>query len=92
MLVKNLDVSKGEGTLNIQFFPHNFLLSFSLTLCGVKGLTNGARGVVIGWDETRKGYPTIRFASGIQLTIEPAKWSIESPNGQTAVSRAIPSS
>ncbi len=87
MLVKNLDVTKGEGTLNI--LPTQ-LLTLSFSYCA-KGLTNGARGVVIGWDETRKGYPTIRFASGIQLTIEPAKWSIEAPSGQTAVSGVIPS-
>jgi ATP-dependent DNA helicase PIF1 len=39
-----------------------------------KGLVNGSRGVVIGFDDTRRGFPRILFSNGAELTIEPGKY------------------
>ena len=50
-----------------------------------RGLVNGARGVVIGWDSTRKDYPVVRFVTGLSLTIEPTKWTIEISGEPVAV-------
>lgn len=52
-----------------------------------RGLSNGARGVVVGWDAARDGYPVVRFASGVSLTVLPAKWTTESPLGTPVASR-----
>lgn len=54
-----------------------------------KGLVNGARGVVIGWDATRKDYPIVRFTTGLSKTIEPIKWTVEISGEPVAVSIAL---
>lgn len=50
-----------------------------------RGLVNGARGVVIGWDSTRNDYPIVKFVSGLSKTIEPVKWTIEISGEPVAV-------
>ncbi|KAL6068124.1 DNA helicase, variant 2 [Balamuthia mandrillaris] len=50
-----------------------------------RGLVNGTRGVVIGWDDTRKGYPRVRFLDGEEMTMEPVKWVLEASGEPLAV-------
>jgi hypothetical protein len=40
-----------------------------------QGLVNGARGEVIGFDEANRCYPIVRFSSGNEFTVEPAKFT-----------------
>ncbi len=42
---------------------------------------NGARGVVIGFNPKRKNYPIVKFVSGVEKTIETAKWTVKSSLG-----------
>eukprot|EP01117_Protostelium_nocturnum_P009436 TRINITY_DN3367_c0_g2_i2.p1 TRINITY_DN3367_c0_g2~~TRINITY_DN3367_c0_g2_i2.p1 ORF type:complete len:715 (-),score=172.83 TRINITY_DN3367_c0_g2_i2:1883-4027(-) len=51
-----------------------------------KNLVNGLRGVVIGFDETKRGYPRVFFGNGEEATVEPERWAIE-VNGLEVASR-----
>jgi len=43
------------------------------------------------WDSTRDNYPIVQFASGVTLTVLPAKWTLDCPLGTTvACRRQIP--
>ena len=50
-----------------------------------QGLVNGARGVVIGFNPKRKNYPVVKFVSGVERTIEPAKWIVKQAFGSDMV-------
>lgn len=52
------------------------------------GLVNGARGVVIGFEDTEemKGCPIVRFTWGSVWTLTPKEWSID-VGGQTVAKR-----
>eukprot|EP00057_Strongylocentrotus_purpuratus_P026327 XP_011680801.1 PREDICTED: ATP-dependent DNA helicase PIF1 [Strongylocentrotus purpuratus] len=41
-----------------------------------KGLVNGARGVVTGFESGMKGNPKVRFMSGLEEVIRPERWSM----------------
>jgi hypothetical protein len=55
-----------------------------------RGLVNGSRGVVIGFDETRQMYPRVRFVNGTEETIEPHRWAIEIEGREVASRYQIP--
>ena len=50
-----------------------------------QGLGNGARGVVVGFDEQKQYLPIVRFISGVEKTIEYAEWPIEKAGHEVAV-------
>jgi ATP-dependent DNA helicase PIF1 len=48
-------------------------------------LCNGARGVVVSFDETNHCYPRVRFTNNVEETIEPFKWRIQIEGRDVAV-------
>jgi len=57
-------------------------------LCLSKGLANGARGVVTGFEE--EGWPIIKFDTVQQCVIRPHKWEIKAERGITVSIVAVP--
>ncbi|XP_072172683.1 ATP-dependent DNA helicase PIF1-like [Diadema setosum] len=41
-----------------------------------RGLVNGARGVVTGFEAGMQGNPKVRFMSGLEVVIRPERWSV----------------
>lgn len=80
MLLKNLNLSKGlsNGARGTPIASNEFMLIV------IDAMASIVTGVVVGFDESRDGYPVVRFVSGVSLTVMPAKWTIEHPLG-TAV-------
>ncbi len=50
------------------------------------GLINGSRGIVVGFDATRKGFPRVLFSNGEERTMDFSKWSVN-VGGQEVASR-----
>ncbi|XP_062996335.1 ATP-dependent DNA helicase PIF1 isoform X1 [Elgaria multicarinata webbii] len=46
-----------------------------------RGLVNGARGVVIGFETEGKGLPKVRFLCGITSVVGPERWVLKGPSG-----------
>ncbi|NXN19514.1 PIF1 helicase, partial [Indicator maculatus] len=46
-----------------------------------QGLVNGARGVVVGFENEQKGLPKVRFLCGITQVIKMEKWVFKGPSG-----------
>ncbi|KAI0238630.1 ATP-dependent DNA helicase PIF1 [Lamellibrachia satsuma] len=42
-----------------------------------RGLVNGARGVVVGFEPGTKGLPKVRFLCGITMTVRPERWAFK---------------
>ncbi|XP_006815013.2 ATP-dependent DNA helicase PIF1-like [Saccoglossus kowalevskii] len=55
-----------------------------------RGLVNGARGVVIGFNNAEKGLPIIRFLNGVEQTITPERWTIKLGGGAFLMRRQLP--
>jgi ATP-dependent DNA helicase PIF1 len=55
-----------------------------------KGLVNGSRGVVIGFDSSGGNFPIVEFVSGEKITIEAYDWKIKMDFGVEAVVTQIP--
>jgi len=53
-------------------------------------LCNGLRGVVVGFQENEKGYPIVRFQTGITRVITPESWKIEEGYYLVATRTQIP--
>lgn len=51
------------------------------------GLVNGARGVIIRFDE---GYPVVRFKNKKEFTARPERWYVKNPNGSLLCRKQIP--
>ena len=54
------------------------------------GLINGARGVVVEFDEPNRGFPVVKFVNGIQTRITPEKFSLEVAGREVASREQIP--
>lgn len=59
-----------------QCLPHKIVILLR-NLSFDKGLVNGARGCVIGFEETGKQLPIVKFSSGHTQVIEMETWNIE---------------
>ncbi|KFV71022.1 ATP-dependent DNA helicase PIF1, partial [Dryobates pubescens] len=46
-----------------------------------QGLVNGARGVVVGFENEQKGLPKVRFLCGVTQVIKMEKWVFKGPSG-----------
>ncbi|XP_074764260.1 ATP-dependent DNA helicase PIF1 [Athene noctua] len=46
-----------------------------------RGLVNGARGVVVGFESEQKGLPKVRFLCGVTQVIKMEKWVFKGPSG-----------
>lgn len=42
-----------------------------------RGLVNGARGVVVGFDKKNQDYPLVKFVSGEEEVIRPVRWTFK---------------
>ncbi|XP_061192610.1 ATP-dependent DNA helicase PIF1-like [Saccostrea echinata] len=42
-----------------------------------RGLVNGARGVVVGFDKKNQDYPVVKFVSGEEEVIRPVRWTFK---------------
>jgi ATP-dependent DNA helicase PIF1 len=75
--------------------PEELLLKVGAQVMLVKnlmvreGLINGARGVVLRFDP-QSNFPLVRFANGIERTLEPQKFTLESAGLQVASMEQIP--
>lgn len=55
-----------------------------------KGLVNGARGIIKGFESGSAGYPIVKFVSGLEEVIGPEKWVVKTPGGGTVTRRQLP--
>lgn len=55
-----------------------------------KGLVNGVRGIIKGFDLGSAGYPIIKFVSGLEEVIGPEKWVVPTSGGGTVTRRQLP--
>ncbi len=55
-----------------------------------KGLVNGARGVVTGFESNMQGYPTVKFMCGVTVTIRPQRWTFKVGGGVFICRRQLP--
>uniref|UniRef100_A0A2C9LRZ0 ATP-dependent DNA helicase PIF1 n=1 Tax=Biomphalaria glabrata TaxID=6526 RepID=A0A2C9LRZ0_BIOGL len=55
-----------------------------------RGLVNGARGVVEGYDNSANGYPVIKFVNGVTEVLKPVKWIFKIGGGNTIIRKQIP--
>ncbi|PRP76486.1 ATP-dependent DNA helicase PIF1-like, partial [Planoprotostelium fungivorum] len=55
-----------------------------------KRLVNGLRGVIIGFDDTKRGFPRVFFGNGEESTVEPERWSIEVNGQEVAFREQVP--
>ncbi len=55
-----------------------------------KGLVNGARGVVTGFEGNMQGYPTVKFMCGATVTIRPQRWTFKVGGGVFICRRQLP--
>ncbi|RUS76879.1 hypothetical protein EGW08_015348 [Elysia chlorotica] len=55
-----------------------------------RGLVNGARGVVVGYEKSNNGYPIIKFVCGVTEPIKPERWIFRVGGGNTIVRKQIP--
>jgi ATP-dependent DNA helicase PIF1 len=53
------------------------MLTRSLSRRQSPQLVNGARGVVMGFDESQESYPVVRFRDGTSLTVSPFLFTVE---------------
>ncbi|XP_013787138.1 ATP-dependent DNA helicase PIF1-like [Limulus polyphemus] len=55
-----------------------------------RGLVNGARGVIVGFENNVEGLPVIKFVSGAKETIRYEKWTIKAGSGIYISRRQLP--
>ncbi|XP_072024041.1 ATP-dependent DNA helicase PIF1-like [Amphiura filiformis] len=55
-----------------------------------RGLVNGARGVVKGFEHGNKGYPCVKFICGEEVVIRTERWSVKAGAGITLTRRQLP--
>eukprot|EP01130_Rhizamoeba_saxonica_P014843 TRINITY_DN6524_c0_g2_i1.p1 TRINITY_DN6524_c0_g2~~TRINITY_DN6524_c0_g2_i1.p1 ORF type:complete len:763 (+),score=154.25 TRINITY_DN6524_c0_g2_i1:33-2321(+) len=84
--VESLQHCQAPSELKLKIGAHVMLLA-NLDL--KKGLANGARGVVVKFDKSRKFYPYVKFGK-ISTTIEPYKWPIKVQGREVASRKQVP--
>ncbi|XP_053785089.1 ATP-dependent DNA helicase PIF1 [Desmodus rotundus] len=55
-----------------------------------RGLVNGARGVVVGFETEGRGLPQVRFLCGITEVIRADRWTVQATGGQLLSRRQLP--
>uniref|UniRef100_A0A7N5KKX3 ATP-dependent DNA helicase PIF1 n=1 Tax=Ailuropoda melanoleuca TaxID=9646 RepID=A0A7N5KKX3_AILME len=55
-----------------------------------RGLVNGARGVVIGFETEGRGLPQVRFLCGVTEVIHADRWTVQATGGQLLSRRQLP--
>ncbi|XP_042905170.1 ATP-dependent DNA helicase PIF1 [Parasteatoda tepidariorum] len=55
-----------------------------------RGLVNGARGVVLGFDPSKQKLPVVKFACGAKEVINYEKWSFRAHSGMMLVRKMLP--
>ncbi|KAM6396341.1 ATP-dependent DNA helicase PIF1 [Pluvialis apricaria] len=55
-----------------------------------RGLVNGARGVVVGFESEEKGLPKVRFLCGVTQVIKMEKWVFKGPSGVNLSRQQLP--
>ncbi|KAF8768190.1 ATP-dependent DNA helicase PIF1 like protein [Argiope bruennichi] len=55
-----------------------------------RGLVNGARGVVTGFDAGQQKLPIVKFVCGIQQVVNYEKWTVKTPGGLVLVRKMLP--
>ena len=55
-----------------------------------RGLVNGARGVVVGFEPGAYGVPKVRFLSGETVTINNERWTFKAAGGQYLTRKQLP--
>ncbi|XP_066197548.1 ATP-dependent DNA helicase PIF1 [Saccopteryx leptura] len=55
-----------------------------------RGLVNGARGVVVGFETEGRGLPQVRFLSGVTEVIRADRWTVQATGGQLLSRQQLP--
>ncbi|XP_004466702.1 ATP-dependent DNA helicase PIF1 [Dasypus novemcinctus] len=55
-----------------------------------RGLVNGARGVVVGFEAEGRGLPQVRFLCGVTEIIRADRWTVQAAGGQLLSRRQLP--
>ncbi|XP_051868090.1 ATP-dependent DNA helicase PIF1 [Pristis pectinata] len=55
-----------------------------------RGMVNGARGVVIGFEPGNKSMPQVRFMCGVTETIKPERWLVKALGGTYLTRQQLP--
>uniref|UniRef100_A0A4W3GQR2 ATP-dependent DNA helicase PIF1 n=1 Tax=Callorhinchus milii TaxID=7868 RepID=A0A4W3GQR2_CALMI len=55
-----------------------------------RGMVNGARGVVLGFESENKALPQVRFLCGVTETIKPERWTIKASSGIYLTRQQLP--
>ncbi|XP_054421653.1 ATP-dependent DNA helicase PIF1 [Pteronotus mesoamericanus] len=84
-------------TLDVQC-PVNKLLQLKLgaqvmlvkNLAVSRGLVNGARGVVVGFETEGRGLPQVRFLCGVTEVIRADRWTVQATGGQLLSRQQLP--
>ncbi|XP_006831600.1 PREDICTED: ATP-dependent DNA helicase PIF1 [Chrysochloris asiatica] len=84
-------------TLNAQC-PASQLLQLKLgaqvmlvkNLAVSRGLVNGARGVVVGFEAEGRGLPQVRFLCGVTEVIRADRWTVQATGGQLLSRQQLP--
>ncbi|KAK2505184.1 hypothetical protein MC885_014465 [Smutsia gigantea] len=55
-----------------------------------RGLVNGARGIVVGFETEGRGLPQVRFLCGVTEVIRADRWMVQATGGQLLSRRQLP--
>ncbi|KAK6188337.1 hypothetical protein SNE40_004529 [Patella caerulea] len=55
-----------------------------------KGLVNGARGIITGFDKRSDGLPIVKFACGVEEIIKPVRWVMKVGGGVILCRKQVP--
>ncbi|XP_041359901.1 ATP-dependent DNA helicase PIF1-like [Gigantopelta aegis] len=55
-----------------------------------KGLVNGARGVITGFEQGNEGFPVVKFVCGVEEVIKPVRWAMKAGSGLCLMRKQIP--
>ncbi|KAM6149325.1 ATP-dependent DNA helicase PIF1 [Erethizon dorsatum] len=59
-------------------------------LAVLRGLVNGARGVVVGFEAEGRGLPRVRFLCGVTEVIRADRWTVQATGGQVLSRQQLP--
>ncbi|XP_013401768.1 ATP-dependent DNA helicase PIF1 [Lingula anatina] len=55
-----------------------------------RGLVNGARGVVTGFNNEHQGLPVVKFIGGVETTVRFERWTVKASGGMHLTRRQLP--